>query len=230
MLIVHEPVRTSRRIEKAADRPAPQDQFSLTPDVAVLGIKMKFDAGEEIHGEGEPAEMLYRVIKGAVRIFNVRYDGRRQIEGFHLAGDIFGLDACAVHHASAEATVDETVIVAIWRTALDDVATRDHDVARHVLQLMNAEWTRSRHHALLLGRKNALERIAGFLLDMEERQGGTGFVSLPMGRIDIADYLGLTIETVSRCMTHLERDDVIAMPTTRHLRIINRGYLTSLVV
>lgn len=229
MLLVTEPVRISRGAGKPSSYSAQQDHFALSPDVSVLGIKMTFDAGAEIHGEGEPAEMLYRVVKGAVRVFNMRYDGRRQIEGFHLCGDIFGLDAGAAHHASAEATVDDTVIIAIWRSALDEIAMRDLNVARHVLQLVNTECARSRHHALLLGRKNALERIAGFLLDMEQRQGQTGFVALPVGRIDIADYLGLTIETVSRSLTHLERDHVIAMPTTRHLRLINRDALRAMV-
>ncbi|GGE30487.1 transcriptional regulator [Agaricicola taiwanensis] len=186
---------------------------------------MSFRSGEEVHGEGEAAEMLYRVTSGAVRAFNMRQDGRRQIEGFYLPGDIFGLDVGATHHVSAEATMNNTYVVAIWRSTLEEVAARDASLGREVLQLINLEWRRARYHALLLGQKSAIERIAGFLLDVARRQGSDCVASLPMSRIDIADYLGLTIETVSRTLTQLERERIIAMPSLRQVRIVNRSAL-----
>lgn len=205
-----------------------QTAFHLTSGVDVTGIRMTYNCGEEIYGDGECADMVYRIISGSVRCFNIRYDGRRQIEYFYFPGDILGLEARTVHHSSAEAICDKTSIVAIWRSTLEEIIATDVRASQYVLRLVGQEWQNSRYHALLLGRKHAAERMAGFLLEMVRLQAAISTVTLPMCRSDIADYLGLTIETVSRTLTQFERDGIIAMPSSRLIRLLNMDVLRSL--
>jgi CRP/FNR family nitrogen fixation transcriptional regulator len=153
-------------------------------------------------------------VSGAVRTSKLLSDGRRQIDAFHLPGDIFGLEAGEEHRFSAEALGDATVI-AYRRCSLDTLASSDADFARQVVAAMMRSLQRAQDHMLLLGRKSAVEKIATFLLDLAERSPCAGAIQLPMSRTDIADHLGLTIETVSRCLTQLERQGVIELPAHR---------------
>jgi CRP/FNR family nitrogen fixation transcriptional regulator len=143
-------------------------------------------------------------------------DGRRQIGAFYLPGDIFGLEAEDVHHFSAEAIGDCGILV-VKRSALMAEATRDGAMVAQLWTETMMHLQRAQDHMLLLGRKNAQERIAAFLLDMAGRLSQQSTVELPMSRQDIADYLGLTIETVSRTFTQLERDGVISIPVSRRI-------------
>jgi CRP/FNR family nitrogen fixation transcriptional regulator len=192
----------------------------------LMGAPMPFARNAEIYGEDEPAEYLYKVVSGAVRTYRVLNDGRRQIGSFLLPGDMFGLEAGATHGTSAEAIVDAVVLV-IKRSAVVALAERDPEVARQMWTLTALELGRAQNHMLLLVR-NAQERIAAFLLEMAERVPGAESVDLPMSRQDIADYLGLTIETVSRTLTQLEGEAAIALPTSRRVVLRNRSALTRL--
>jgi CRP/FNR family transcriptional regulator, nitrogen fixation regulation protein len=192
----------------------------------MMGAPMPFARNAEIYGEDEPAEYLYKVISGAVRTYRVLHDGRRQIGAFLLPGDMFGLEAGAAHASSAEAVADSVVLV-IKRSALVALAERDPEVARQLWTLTAQELGRAQNHMLLLIR-NAQERIASFLLEMAERAPGADSVELPMSRQDIADYLGLTIETVSRTLTQLEAEAAIALPTSRRVVLRNRSALSQL--
>jgi CRP/FNR family nitrogen fixation transcriptional regulator len=192
----------------------------------LIGAPMPFARNAEIYGEDEPAEYLYKVVSGAVRTYRVLNDGRRQIGSFLLPGDMFGLEAGATHGTSAEAIVDAVVLV-IKRSAVVALAERDPEVARQMWTLTAQELGRAQNHMLLLVR-NAQERIAAFLLEMAERVPGAESVDLPMSRQDIADYLGLTIETVSRTLTQLECEAAIALPTSRRVVLRNRSALTRL--
>ena len=192
----------------------------------LMGAPMPFARNVEIYGEDEPADYLYKVISGAVRSYRVLDDGRRQIGAFHLPGDMFGLEAGATHASSAEAVADSVVLV-IKRSAVIALAERDSEVARQLWTLTARELGRAQNHMLLLIR-NAKERIASFLLEMAERAPGTDSVELPMSRQDIADYLGLTIETVSRTLTQLEAVAAIALPTSRRVVLRNRSALSRL--
>jgi CRP-like cAMP-binding protein len=188
--------------------------------IDLMGAPMTFKRNGEIYGENEPAEYLYKVLSGAVRTYKVLADGRRQIGAFYMPGDVFGLESGQVHTFSAEAINDAKVLV-VKRSALDALAARDTDVARQLWTITARELHRAQEHFLALI-KTAEERVVGFLLDMAARVSGGNQFELPMSRQDIADYLGLTIETVSRTMTHLESAAAIELPSSRRVVLRNR--------
>jgi CRP/FNR family nitrogen fixation transcriptional regulator len=195
--------------------------IELAPGVALACFTMRFDRNEEIFAEEEEADFVYKVVSGAVRDVRILSDGRRQIGAFHLVGDVFGLECGETHLYSAEAVVDSEIAL-VRRSALDKAAEQDGAAARKLWELTSRDLLRLQDHMLLLGRKNALERVASFLIRMSTRGAAGEVVDLPMSRSDIADYLGLTIETVSRTFTQLERDRAISMPSSRHILLHNR--------
>jgi CRP-like cAMP-binding protein len=192
----------------------------------MMGAPMSFARNAEIYGEGEPAEYLYKIISGTVRTYKVLADGRRQVGGFYLAGDIFGLETGEEHAFSAEA-IDDCQVLVIKRSALIARAERDHDVARELWTLTGGELRRVQDHILLLI-KSARERVASFLIEMADRVACGNAVELPMSRQDIADYLGLTMETVSRTLSHLESQSAIELSSSRHIVLRNRSALNRL--
>ena len=178
---------------------------------AVTGQSRRLARGEELFAEGDAAEFFYKVIVGSIRSAKLLSDGRRQIDAFHLAGDIFGLEAGPEHRFTAEA-LEDTTVLAFRRSRLAELTSGDAAFAEEVMTAMMSSLERAQEHMLTLGRKTALEKIASFLLDMADRLvGGGGHVDLPMQRADIADHLGLTIETVSRTLTQLARDGLIGL-------------------
>ena len=185
--------------------------------IEVMGAVMPFARNAEIYGEGEPAEYLYKVVGGVVRTSKVLSDGRRQIGAFYMPGDLFGLEVGEEHAFSAEALCDAKVIV-IKRSAILALAARDNAIAQELWSTTARELHDVQERLLLLV-KTAEERVAGFLLEMARRGRSGEIIELPMSRQDIADYLGLTIETVSRTFTHLENSTVIAVPTARRIEI-----------
>jgi CRP/FNR family nitrogen fixation transcriptional regulator len=187
---------------------------------------MSFSRNAEIYGESEPADYLYKVVSGTVRTYKVLADGRRQIGAFYMAGDVFGLEMGDEHTFSAEAISDAKVLV-IKRSALVALAERDNEVARQLWALTGRELSKVQDHIMLLI-KTAQERVVGFLLEMAERATNNGALELPMSRQDIADYLGLTIETVSRTLTILENTAAIELPTSRRIVLRNRSALNRL--
>ncbi len=201
-------------------------QPSVDSSIELMGAAMPFARNAEIYGENEPAEYLYKVVSGAVRTYKVLSDGRRQIGAFYQPGDFFGLEIGDVHMFSAEA-ICECKVMVIKRCALISLAARNADVARQLWTMTAGELSRAQAHIMLLI-KTAQERVAGFLLDMAARSPSGGAVDLPMSRQDIADYLGLTIETVSRTLTQLENQATIAVPSSRHIVLRNRAALKRL--
>jgi CRP/FNR family nitrogen fixation transcriptional regulator len=151
-------------------------------------------------------------------------DGRRQIGAFCLPGDIFGIESDEVHDFAAEAIGDCTVR-AVKRSVLLAEAPYQTRLVTELWKQTMRHLQRAQEHILLLGRKNAQKRIAAFLLDMAARLSRNGDIELPMPRQDIADYLGLTIETVSRTLMQLERDGLIGIPATRRIVFRNRAAL-----
>ena len=189
----------------------------------MLGVPIKFGAGVEIYGEGEPIEYVYEVVHGAVRTVKVLTDGRRTIGGFHFAGDIFGLEEGREHSLSADAIVNCAIHV-IKRRALIRMARYDRELARQLLSVTSRELALVHDHALMLI-KTALERVGSFLLEMGDRISIGDLVVLPMSRQDIADYLGVTIETVSRAFTILASRSAIALPNARAVVLRDRAAL-----
>lgn len=186
-----------------------------------VGQIMHFARGEEIFGQGERADCLYKVTSGWVRSYRILRDGRRQIEGFHLAGEYFGIEADDSHHCSAEALGQATVLV-VRRSVLNELATRRGNIAATLFRLAMQGLQRSREHIAMLSHKSACERVAGFLLDMAERADAVKALELPMSRQDIADYLSLTIETVSRTLSQLQSDGLIDIPRSRNIVLRDR--------
>jgi CRP-like cAMP-binding protein len=180
----------------------------------------------EIFGEDEPAEYLYQVISGAVRTYRMLDDGRRQISAFYLAGDVFGFEAGDTHLSTAEA-IGEAQIPIVRRSNVLARAERENSLAKRLWMLTATELQRAQQHSLVLI-KNADERVAGFLLEMARRNASQATVELPMSRQDIADYLGLTIETVSRTITQFVQSRIIALETSRRIRFCDRAALNRL--
>ncbi len=189
-----------------------------------MGTRMRFARNSEIFGEDESADYVYRMVAGAVRLSKLMSDGRRQISAFYLPGDTFGLEAGEVHLFSAEAVTDCEALL-VKRSALMAEAARQPGLATQLWNQTLDHLRQAQHHMLLLGRKNAQERIAAFLLELAERLSSVFDVRVPMSRQDIADYLGLTIETVSRTLTQLERDGIISIPAARQIVLRDRAAL-----
>ena len=199
---------------------------TLAGPMEMMGAPMAFARNGEIYGEGEQAEYAYKVVSGAVRTYRILADGRRQIGSFYLPGDVFGLEFGDEHAFSAEAVTKTEVLVA-KRSALVALAARDSEVARELWTLTGRELARAQEHIVLLI-KTAQERVAAFLLEMAERRPAGDTIELPMSRQDIADYLGLTIETVSRTLSALENEAAIELPNSRRVVLRNRPALTNI--
>lgn len=192
--------------------------------LSLIGASTCFARNAEIFTEDDPAEYLYQVISGAVRTCRTLDDGRRQIGSFYLPGDIFDVEASEVHLASAEA-IRETHVVVAKRSAVMARAEYETDVARQLWTLAVRELRRMHEHSMVL-MKSAEERVVGFLLEMAGRNAAAHSIELPMPRQDIADYLGLTIETVSRTLSQLAQSGTIALETSRRIILRNRVELS----
>jgi len=193
---------------------------AVTPDVGMDGMFDRsaaqpatlYSAGSEIYAQGEKAGDLYVIEFGAVRVYRLLADGRRQISSFHLAGEVFGFESGGTHQFFAEA-IGATGIRVI---RAGHGADRSHELLPLVLQGL----VKAQEHLLVLGRQHAAERVAAFLLDMAARQGDLEEFDLPMSRGDVADYLGLTIETVSRVFSRMKDKGIVRLPSLRRVRIL----------
>src|SRR5215469_12020755 len=214
-----------------APRPNSLRDLGLTSDSNPLVSLNEFTykKGSEIYGEKEPADYVYQVKSGAVRSYKLLSDGRRQIGAFHLTGDIFGLENGGEHRFTTEAIVDTTVRL-VRRASLAHVAENDATVARDLLNMTATNLQHAEDHMLLLGRKTSLERVAAFLLEMDTRLTAAGVMALPMCRRDIADYLGLTLETVSRALSALHDKGILGFlgQTQRQIVLLDRPKLAEL--
>jgi CRP/FNR family transcriptional regulator, nitrogen fixation regulation protein len=207
---------------------ATSDRFGvLTGHAGLVATEFTYRKDEEIYGEDEAAEYVYQVIRGAVRTYKLLSDGRRQIGAFHLPGDVFGLESTATHRLAAEAILDATLRL-VKRKSLEQSAQNDVRVARDLWSITSSELQHAENHMLLLGRKTAMERVATFLLEMDRRIARTGMIALPMCRRDIGDYLGLTLETVSRALSELQQQGVLGLSGARQIVLRKRERLADL--
>ncbi len=184
--------------------------------LALAAAIVQFDRDAEIIAQGEQAEYCFQVVSGCVRTVRLLEDGRRQVGEFLFRGDIFGWDTVGEHEFAAEA-VTPTSLRRVRLTAIEARADQDRAFAQSLRRYSADQVRLARGRLVLLGRKTASERIASFLLEMAERLRCTGnaVIDLPMSRADMADYLGLTIETVCRGLTELRRHGTIAVERTR---------------
>ena len=179
-------------------------------DEMTRGQLRSFERGDEIFAEGDPCQFFYKVVSGTVRTAKLLADGRRQIDDFNLPGDVFGLESGECHRFTAEA-IGKVEVIAYRRSDFRGLVHDDPAFSQRLMACMLTNLDRAHGHMVLLGRKTALERMASFLLDMARRMSSSDQVELPMQRADIADHLGLTIETVSRTLTQMVRAGLIRL-------------------
>lgn len=193
------------------------EQDRAEPFRAAAGSVIQVGEGREVFAEGDEADLFYKVVSGVVRVCKFLNDGRRQIEAFHVAGDVFGLELSDAHLLTAEA-VSECTLIAYRRRNIEKLADADRSAGRQLLQYAMQNLAQAQQHALLLGRRGAAEKVATFLLSWAKDRR---VLNLAMTRQDIADYLGLTIETVSRSFSQFERDGLIALTSSREVQLKN---------
>lgn len=208
----------------APPSPTPGDPFRALDHIGLPATEFHYRREEEIYGEDEPADYVYQVFSGAVRSYKLLSDGRRQIGAFHLPGDVFGLASGKTHRLTAEAIADTRVRI-IRRDSLEQVAEADAGIACRLWSITADSLRHAEDHMLLLGRKTAVERVAAFLLEMDRRLTSAKMLALPMSRRDIADYLGLTLETVSRTLSQLHAQGVLDFSGARQIALRNRHSL-----
>lgn len=207
------------------DRLAANGRIRVARDDALSSLEAvstmsRFGRNQTIFNEGDDARYSYKVVEGGVRLCKVRPDGRRQIAEFLLPGDMFGLECGSEHSLTAEALCD-VVVMRCPRNHVERLSEEQPGVRRQLMSLLRRELSAAQDHLVMLGRQTAKERVASFLLLLAQRTDADNddALDLPMGRQDIADYLGLTIETVCRALTDLKRERLIAIPN-RHQVVI----------
>jgi CRP/FNR family transcriptional regulator, nitrogen fixation regulation protein len=194
----------------------------LDSSIQPIGVIRRYDRKSEIIREDDPANRVFEVVSGTVCTYRMLRDGRRQIAGFYFSGDVFGLEAVRKHTLAAQAITDARVRV-VKKQTLNVLASSDGEITHRLLSLTARELARKQDLVLLLSR-SAEERVIGFLIDMVQRASvNENRVALPMSRQDIADYLGLTIETVSRVFWDLERRGAIEIPNYRSVGLRNQS-------
>jgi CRP/FNR family transcriptional regulator, nitrogen fixation regulation protein len=192
--------------------------------VEALATPVRYSRGQAIYEEDSAVDCWCRVVSGVAKRFSLRIDGRRQIVDLLLANDVFGFGSRGRHRCSAEAVVDGTVIARYTRARLESLASSDVRVAQQLQEALTDAMTRLQTQILTLGRTTAEAKVGCFLLSMAGRLSAnpTDAVLLPISREDIADYLALSVETVSRSLTQLKRRGVIRFLGTRRIKIVDR--------
>lgn len=190
--------------------------------LSFIVLRMHIAKRHIIFQEGDAADVVYNVTEGAVRLYKLTPDGRRQITGFLLPGDFLGLGSKAGYAYSAEA-ISDVELCRFKRDELENLFDRHRGLERRLFQIANDELAMAQDQMLLLGRKTARERVASFLLNLSQREelrgGRNGVVYLLMIQEDIADYLGLTFETVSRTISQLKRDGLIRQSSSHEFEL-----------
>lgn len=222
-LVMNRNYSISPLVERGASFSSARDACDLDTLIELMGTKIAVHPNSEIYGEAEEALYLYKLIAGAVRKYKMLNDGRRHIAAFYLPGDIFGLELGDKYTFSAEA-ICGCKVLRIKRSVVDGMAATNHAITRDLLNSTTLELHRTQTHVALLI-KSAVERVADFLLEMSERSVSGSAFDLSMTRQDIADYLGVTIETVSRTLSQLQESEAIAIKRVRHIVVRNRGAL-----
>jgi CRP/FNR family nitrogen fixation transcriptional regulator len=189
-----------------------------------LAVVTRCCRGQRIYAREDPVDHWYRIVSGMVRKSTIFADGRRRIVDFLLPGDFFGFSAREERHFDAEAVLDGTVVAAYPRRAIETLAENNPDVARQLRELAYEAISRLQARILILGRVTAQEKVRAFLAELAERgdTNGAGIV-LHMSRYDIADYLAVSVETVSRAITHLQHRGSITLEGKHQVKLIDRG-------
>ena len=203
---------------------------------AKISRTLEVSPGQDVFMQGEDASRVFILVDGAVKIYKLLADGRRQITGFVFRGDFLGLNFNDSYQFSAEALV-ATHLCALPRLQMENLLEPHPALATRLLSLASHELAAAQNQMVLLGRKTAQEKLASFLLWLARRQAGlqqgcrigtAEKLYVPMSRADIADYLGLTTETVSRTFTAMKNEGLIALPHVHELMLTDRQALEDL--
>jgi CRP/FNR family transcriptional regulator, nitrogen fixation regulation protein len=206
--------------------PALANQPKRLDKLASIVVVRKCHRGQEICCQGQPAKYWYRVTSGTARRCVTRPDGRRQIVELLLPGDFFGFTTRHEYDSTVEAVAEDTIVASYPRRRVEMLAEADPQLSREIRQVMFEALSRLQTQLMILGRITATEKVSSFLLTMAERLSDQTLdrVDLPISRYDIADYLGLSVETVCRSLTSKKRG-LIALSGPRSVRIIDRDAL-----
>jgi CRP/FNR family transcriptional regulator, nitrogen fixation regulation protein len=219
----------SEALDRPGSAPGAIAQSGLIDTLAgfdSIGSRRSFARKEGIFAEGDPGDCWYKVVAGTVRLCKLLAGGRRHIAEFCFSGDCFGLENMPERLFSAEA-VNDVIVMRYPRRATERLIDKSPSLARGLRDMTLRDLANAQIRMLMLGRMSAPERVATFLLDMFERRDADRAVDLPMSRNDIADYLGLTIETVCRVMSALKRRGIIGIPTPHRVELRDRAALAA---
>jgi CRP-like cAMP-binding protein len=209
--------------EQAAHDGRPRLWASAPEVLDFAGTTLSCRRGQELYRQSDAADAWYRVVSGLAKEQALMPDGRHQIVDFLLPGDFFGFGSYDRHQFAVEAVLNGTVLVCYPRREIEMLAERDPSIAMLIYHLAIATMSRSQARTLTLGRTRAPQKVGAFLLEMAERMADqhADTVTLQMSRYDIADYLGLSVEAVSRAITRLKCRGIIRLTSTRRVRILN---------
>lgn len=215
--------------DRRADGPAPISELLRRSFPHFDSLTVSFEAGQEVVGEGDPTESFFLVVSGLFRAVKFTRDGRRQVFAFYMPGDLSGLEPDETHKLTVEAVEDGAMAVLPRRTCLL-LMNDDPKLNAALFQGATRALTLSVDHMMMIGRSSAEERLAWFLKMISERTGSrrSDVFDLAMQRQDIADYLGLTIETVSRTFTLFRDRGLISLPRKRRVEVLRRDALDRL--
>jgi CRP-like cAMP-binding protein len=193
----------------------------------LLATRARLRRGETIYAHEDPVAQWYCIVSGIARKSTLLSDGRRRIVDFLLPGDFFGFSAREQRFFDVEAIVDDTVVASYSLSRMELLADVEREVARLIRQMAFESISRLQARVLILGRVNARKKVCAFLVEMAERshRDPTEVVDLPMSRYDIADYLALSVETVSRALTELQFRHAIELTGRRRVTILDRDQL-----
>jgi len=193
-----------------------------------LGTRRGFARDEEIYAEGDRADCWFKVVSGTVRVCKLMADGRRHIAEFFYAGECFGLDGASERVFGAEA-VSDVIVMRFNRAATERLVHERPELARHMCNMTLRDLAHAQTRLFLLGRMTAPERVASFLLELADKRDAVRVLDVPMSRNDIADYLGLTIETVCRVLSSMKRAGTITIPNPHRIEIRDRDALEAMI-
>jgi CRP/FNR family transcriptional regulator, anaerobic regulatory protein len=196
----------------------------------LMFARRKVAAGQPLYNQGDKFQFIYAVRSGTFKSSLTLADGREQVSGFHMAGELMGLDGVASGaHASSATALEDTEICAIPYTHLNDLAAESASLQLVVARLMSREIVREHSLMMLLGSMNAEERLAAFLLNLSQRLKARGYspseFHLRMSRAEIGSYLGMKLETVSRTFSAFQQQGLLEVDK-RHIRIVDLDGLT----
>lgn len=199
----------------------PEEAFDDLPNT-----RIRLKCGDHAYFQGDRPKGVYEIRSGTMMLYKLMADGRRQVQDFASKGDYLALTFAERHSLSAEALTDVEICF-VSRAAFDMAFMEKDSFRREMFTLVSSKLQASRDQALLLGRKSASERTASFILFLASRFEApeTGYVTIPMSRADIADYLGLTLETVSRMLNRFKKAGLIDLPQPSRFRLMDRKRL-----